>query len=138
MKRRTMILALAIVAIIAVSTAYWYYTTATQPLVGTIEIDGSSTVYPITAAVAEEFEKSHPDVKTYTASGIHRKDNSWLFVIGDETNIYIFSTKYLRMIVEQKNYRLVEKPTSRGYLMPLSEAEKYCIRKIDLASAPGG
>ena len=30
---------------------------------GMIEIDGSSTVYPITVAVAEEFRKSHQDVQ---------------------------------------------------------------------------
>lgn len=32
-------------------------------LSGTIKIDGSSTVYPITEAVAEEFQKRHPRVK---------------------------------------------------------------------------
>ena len=32
-------------------------------LTGTIEIDGSSTVYLITVAVAEEFRKIHPDVQ---------------------------------------------------------------------------
>ena len=30
---------------------------------GRIEIDGSSTVYPITEAVAEEFRKVHPDIR---------------------------------------------------------------------------
>lgn len=30
---------------------------------GSVQIDGSSTVYPITEAVAEEFRKQHPDVK---------------------------------------------------------------------------
>ena len=33
-------------------------------LTGSIAIDGSSTVYPITEAVAEEFRFVHPDVKT--------------------------------------------------------------------------
>ncbi|MEK7353536.1 MAG: PstS family phosphate ABC transporter substrate-binding protein [Chloroflexota bacterium] len=38
--------------------------TPTVPtLSGTIEIDGSSTVYPITEAVAEEFRKIHPKVR---------------------------------------------------------------------------
>jgi phosphate transport system substrate-binding protein len=32
-------------------------------LTGTIEIDGSSTVFPITQAVAEEFQKVHADVR---------------------------------------------------------------------------
>lgn len=75
-------------------------------------------------------EKSHPDKSNYTPSGIHRKDNSWLFVIGDEKTIYIFSTKYLRLL--ESRYFHVEKPTSRGFLMPLEEAEKYCIRKIEI------
>jgi phosphate transport system substrate-binding protein len=38
-------------------------TEPSQQLSGTIEIDGSSTVYPITEAVAEEFQKEHPKVQ---------------------------------------------------------------------------
>lgn len=34
---------------------------------GSVSIDGSSTVYPITEAVAEEFKKVHPDVKVSVA-----------------------------------------------------------------------
>jgi phosphate transport system substrate-binding protein len=34
-----------------------------QRLGGTVKVDGSSTVYPITEAVAEEFQKRHPGVK---------------------------------------------------------------------------
>lgn len=36
-------------------------------LTGSVGIDGSSTVYPITEAVAEEFKKVHPDVKVSVA-----------------------------------------------------------------------
>ncbi len=36
-------------------------------LTGTVNIDGSSTVYPITEAVAEEFKKVYPDVKVAVA-----------------------------------------------------------------------
>lgn len=78
----------------------------------------------------EMSEKSHPDKLEYTPSGIFRADNSWLYVIGDEKTIYIFSTKYLQMLCNR--YKSVEKPTSRGVLMPIVEAEKYCIRKIEL------
>lgn len=78
----------------------------------------------------ETSEKSHPDNKNYIPSGIYRKDNSWLFVIGDEDTIYIFSTKYLRMLGDR--YRTVQKTTSLGFLMPIQDAEKYCIRKIEL------
>jgi phosphate transport system substrate-binding protein len=38
-------------------------TTAAQQLSGTITIDGSSTVFPISEAVAEEFQKKYPQVK---------------------------------------------------------------------------
>lgn len=74
-------------------------------------------------------EKAHPDNPKYVPSGIMREDNSWLFVIGDEKTIYIFSTKYLQKM--KGRYRTVQKPTSKGFLMPISEAEKYCIRKIN-------
>jgi phosphate transport system substrate-binding protein len=64
MKRRTMLITAVMVAVIAGGLAYWYYVIANAPkLVGTIEIDGSSTVYPITAAVAEEFQNQNPDVR---------------------------------------------------------------------------
>ena len=54
-------------------------------LAGTIEIDGSSTVFPISQAVAEEFRKFHPDVQvpvgvSGTGGGFKR------FVVG-ETDI---------------------------------------------------
>lgn len=32
----------------------------------------------------ETAEKAHPDRPSWTPSGIHRTDNSWLYVIGDE------------------------------------------------------
>ena len=56
-----------------------------EKLTGTIEIDGSSTVYPITEAVAEEFSKVHPEVRVNvgvsgTGGGFKR------FVVG-ETDI---------------------------------------------------
>ncbi len=35
---------------------------SSEKLSGTIEIAGSSTVYPVTSAIAEEFSKLHPDV----------------------------------------------------------------------------
>ena len=31
----------------------------------TVRVDGSSTVFPITEAVAEEFQKRHPDIRVY-------------------------------------------------------------------------
>jgi len=85
----------------------------------------------------ETAEKSHPDNPDYIPSGIWREDNSWLYVIGDEKTIYIFSTKYLRMLQDTKGidgkykYQRKETPTSQGWVMPLKDSEKYCLRRID-------
>lgn len=38
-------------------------TTVSENLSGTVKIDGSSTVFPITEAVAEEFQRAHKDVR---------------------------------------------------------------------------
>lgn len=48
----------AISAAILISSA-----TQAAPLKGQVRIDGSSTVFPITEAVAEEFGKKHPEVR---------------------------------------------------------------------------
>lgn len=76
----------------------------------------------------ETAEKAHPDNERYIPSGIIREDNSWLFVIGDEKTIWIFSTVWLRKLL--KRYKEVTTPTSIGRLMPIPEANKYAIRKI--------
>ena len=83
----------------------------------------------------ETAEKSHPSNPNYVKSGILRDDNSWLFVIGDERCVYVFSTKYLRLLVAQKNWHEVKKTTSIGTLMPIDQAEKYCLRRIDMGRA---
>ncbi|MEM2896383.1 MAG: PstS family phosphate ABC transporter substrate-binding protein [Candidatus Bathyarchaeia archaeon] len=63
MKRKKMISTIVILIVIAIGLAYWEYASKTQKPSGTIEIDGSSTVFPITQAVAEEFQKLNPDVR---------------------------------------------------------------------------
>jgi phosphate transport system substrate-binding protein len=72
-----------VVAVIVVISGYWLWSSSQQtPLRGTIEIDGSSTVFPITQAVAEEFQNIHPDVRVNvgisgTGGGMKR------FTVGD-------------------------------------------------------
>lgn len=78
----------------------------------------------------ETAEKSHPDNPRYVPSGILREDNSWLYVIGDEKTIYIFPTNYLRMLAAR--FKTVQTATSKGFLMPIADADKYAIRRIDL------
>jgi phosphate transport system substrate-binding protein len=62
MNRNTLII-IVVIALVAIVGIYWISTSGSQNLVGTIEIDGSSTVFPITQAVAEEFQKINPDVR---------------------------------------------------------------------------
>jgi len=78
----------------------------------------------------EVAEKSHPDNPRFIPSGIMRSDNSWLFVIGDEREIWIFGTKWLHKLCH--HWRKVESATSIGHLMPIAEADKYCMRKLEL------
>jgi phosphate transport system substrate-binding protein len=51
------------VAILAIACTNQTGKSTTEKLSGDIKIDGSSTVYPITEAVAEEFRVGQPDVK---------------------------------------------------------------------------
>ena len=75
-------------------------------------------------------EKSHPDRSDYIDSGIMRDDNSWMFVIGDEGGVWIFSTVHLRRLVKSENWKQVEKPTSIGILMPVADANRHAIRIV--------
>ncbi len=63
MKKIVFIISLAIVAISCGEKKEKKATTETAVLEGTIKVDGSSTVFPITEAVAEEFRTAQPNVK---------------------------------------------------------------------------
>ncbi len=84
-----------------------------QKLSGSVVIDGSSTVYPITEVIAEEFSKKYPDVKVTvgisgTGGGFKR------FVIG-ETDINDSSrpiTDKEKSTAKENNVRWVEIPVA--------------------------
>jgi len=63
MKNKNLIAVVAVVAILVLVAGYYLMTNNNQSISGTIEIDGSSTVFPITQAVAEEFQKINPDIR---------------------------------------------------------------------------
>jgi phosphate transport system substrate-binding protein len=65
MKQTTILGIIAAILIIAVGGYWWInqQSNNTGKLTGTIEIDGSSTVFPITQAVAEEFQNVNSGVK---------------------------------------------------------------------------
>ncbi|OGD47941.1 phosphate ABC transporter substrate-binding protein [Candidatus Bathyarchaeota archaeon RBG_16_57_9] len=63
MKNNVIIAGIVAVLVVAAGGYYWWTTQQNLELTGTIEIDGSSTVFPITQAVAEEFRNVHPSVR---------------------------------------------------------------------------
>lgn len=68
MRARSLITSLCVAAAAIASTACSPGEShAEDGLGGAVEIDGSSTVYPISLAVAEEFRKEHPGVRTTIA-----------------------------------------------------------------------
>ena len=75
-------------------------------------------------------EKSHPENYNYVDSGIYRTDNSWLYCIGDYNTFYIFGKNHLQQLHKSKKYREVKTPTSIGFLLPLTDADNECEKKV--------
>lgn len=73
----------------------------------------------------EVAEKSDPNNSNYVPSGIYRKDNTWLWVIGDESEVFLFSKRQLQVAHGLKRFKTVETSTSRGFLLPVSDARKF-------------
>ncbi len=77
----------------------------------------------------ETARRTHPVREVYVPSGIYRIYKPWLYIIGDEQTIYIFATKHLQAL--QAKYQVLETLSRRGVLMPLEDADAYCLRKIE-------
>lgn len=80
-------------------------------------------------------EKSDPSKECYVTSGIRRNDNTWLYVIGDERTIFIFSKRFLVKLLEAKKYKVIENSTktSKGFLFPEVDARKYAAKIIEVS-----
>jgi hypothetical protein len=87
-------------------------------------------------------EKANPVNPYYVASGIYRDDNSWLYVIGNYEVIYAVPKTTLKLLhtSARRQYKPVETPTSKGFLVPVCDAEKYAafIVRIDPPTPNGG
>lgn len=95
-----------------------------------LEIKNDSNYKTTGNIYIEVAEKPDASKKEYWASGIYRSDNTWLYLIGDTDRIFIFSKKQLVLIHERKKYREVSIPTSKGFLLPVADAEKFYALKI--------
>lgn len=79
----------------------------------------------------EVAEKSKPENPSWIPSGIHRQDNTWLFVIGDRETIYILPKKTLLRLEPGHSLRLNDRKTSRGYLLSVEDAHHYAAKVIE-------
>ena len=70
----------------------------------------------------------------YYKGGIFRNDNSWLYCIGNYEVIYIFSKSLLILLYQSGRYRVIENNlmTSKGFLLPKGDADKYAANKIEV------
>jgi len=94
-------------------------------------------------------EKSHPENPNFIPSGIYADNNTWLYLIGDEDEFFIFAKNFLIQWHKEDKFRTVFgypagdylkiKPTSKGYLIPVNQArKKYAILTIKLNNPQGG
>lgn len=86
----------------------------------------------------EVAEKSHPDLPEYTPSGIMREDNTWLYLIGDYEQAFLFSKNQLKAIYSNRRQWQVRgirermTPTSIGFTYPIKSAmQGMCLRRFD-------
>lgn len=78
--------------------------------------------------IETEWKKSPKDTN-FIPSGPYRKGCK-LFIIGNSSTIYIFSSKKLKEVSSE--YFTKEKTTSKGFLLPVEDAERYCVIRVDL------
>lgn len=77
-------------------------------------------------------EKSDANNSNFIESGIYRTDNTWLYIIGNYSILYIFSKKYLIYLHQKNIFKEVSIPTSKGFLIDKKNAEKYAIKIINI------
>ena len=78
----------------------------------------------------ETYEKRHADNEQWIPSGINRKDNSFLYLIGDKETLYLFCKKQLKGL--QHRYIHKRTGTSKGFLLPIAEAKIWAIKRIEI------
>lgn len=73
--------------------------------VGGVEIKLDERMSETGNLFIETHEKSSPEVPQYSRSGIYKA--GWLYVIGDFETVFVFSTKFLKCLIDQaeKDYR---------------------------------
>lgn len=107
---------------------------AKKELSGTINIDGSSTVYPITEAVAEEFMKKHPNVRINV--GISGTGGGFKKFTAGETDISDASRPIKdaeKKAAEEKKIEYVELPVAYDGLSVVVSKDNNFVQSMTVA-----
>ena len=72
-------------------------------------------------------EKSHPEKPKYQRSGIFRRDNTFLFLIGNYDIYYVFEIDTIRELSDDYKTIEIARCTSKGFLLPKEQARKSAI-----------
>jgi hypothetical protein len=79
----------------------------------------------------EVAEKTRSNNLNWVDSGIYRLDNSWLYIIGNYHQVWVFAKKDLIGLHKSNKYKTVKTlPTMKSMLLPIAVADKYCAKKL--------
>lgn len=86
----------------------------------------------------EVAEKSSPNIPEYSPSGIMRNDDTWLYLVGDYEQAFLFSKEQLKRVWNDKKshawrgIQTKQTSTSIGFIYPVSSAMKgLCLRRFE-------
>lgn len=75
-------------------------------------------------------EKTNSSLQNFTPSGIYRRDNTWLYIVGNYHQFWAFSKKELISIHKMAKYRENTLPTIKSMLLPIKFADEICLFKL--------
>lgn len=79
----------------------------------------------------EVAEKTKASNNNFVPSGIYRNDNTWLYIVGNYHQAWIFSKSILKVLHESGKYKTKETlPTIKTMLLPIISADKFCAKKL--------
>jgi hypothetical protein len=93
---------------------------------------GDKGTIPTNQLSIEISEKTKDSNLNYIASGIYRNDNSWLYIQGNYMMFWIFSKRILKLLHKSGRYKEHELPTVKKFYLPITDADKYCAKKVIL------
>lgn len=80
----------------------------------------------------EVAEKTNINLSDFTPSGIYRRDNTWLYIVGNYHQFWAFGKKHLILLHKKGNYKTIQTlPTILTMLIPLKVADEYCLFKFN-------